>query len=42
MAGNPDYIVSMWLDDTGRLMLFGALGLQSLGALLLYRLARLR
>ncbi|RZL97374.1 MAG: secretion system protein [Variovorax sp.] len=42
MAGNPDYIVRMWLDATGRLMLFGALGLQSLGALLLYRLARLR
>jgi tight adherence protein B len=42
MAGNPDYIVRMWLDDTGRSMLFGALGLQSLGALLLYRLARLR
>ncbi|MGF6527811.1 type II secretion system F family protein [Variovorax sp. PvP013] len=42
MAGNPDYIVRMWLDGTGRTMLFGALGLQSLGALLLYRLARLR
>jgi tight adherence protein B len=42
MMTNSDYIVRMWLDATGRLMLFGAFGLQSLGALMLYRLARLR
>jgi len=42
MLTNADYVVRMWLDDSGRLMLFGAFGLQSLGAFLLYRLARLR
>lgn len=42
MLTNSDYVVRMWLDATGRVMLFGALGLQSLGVLMLYRLARLR
>ena len=42
MVTNADYVVRMWLDASGRLMLFGALGLQTLGVLLLYRLARLR
>jgi tight adherence protein B len=39
---NGDYFVRMWLDGTGRIMIFSAFGLQALGVLLLYRLARLR
>jgi tight adherence protein B len=38
---NASYFIRMWDDPTGRSMLYGALGLQLLGAFLLYRLARL-
>lgn len=38
---NGDYFARMWTDPTGQAMVVGALGLQALGALLLYRLARL-
>ncbi|QHE86450.1 type II secretion system F family protein [Hydrogenophaga sp. BPS33] len=38
---NGDYFSHMWTDATGRMMVFGALGLQAMGGLLLYRLARL-
>ncbi|KPU89168.1 secretion system protein [Variovorax paradoxus] len=38
---NPDYFMRMWDDTTGQLLVFGAIGLQMLGAALLYRLARL-
>ncbi|QNK69449.1 type II secretion system F family protein [Variovorax sp. PAMC26660] len=37
---NPAYFLRMWHDTTGQYMVFGALGLQLLGAFLLYRLAR--
>lgn len=38
---NPDYFMRMWQDSTGQMLVFGAVGLQLLGAILLYRLARL-
>ncbi len=38
---NGDYFAHMWLDPTGKLLVFGALSLQAIGGLLLYRLARL-
>ncbi|RQO45645.1 secretion system protein [Variovorax sp. KBW07] len=38
---NPDYFMRMWQDSTGQMLVFGAVGLQLLGAALLYRLARL-
>ncbi|BAN27511.1 type II secretion system F family protein [Caballeronia insecticola] len=39
---NPEYFQSMWADTLGRRLVYGALGLQALGAYLLYRLARQR
>lgn len=41
VANNPDYFLRMWHDGTGRMMVFGGAGLQLLGAVLLYRVARL-
>lgn len=38
---NPAYFMRMWNDTTGQYMVFGAVTLQILGAVLLYRLARL-
>lgn len=38
---NPGYFMGMWNDDTGRILIFSAAGLQLTGAVLLYRLARL-
>ena len=38
---NPAYFYRMLNDSTGQALLFGAVGLQVFGALLLYRLARL-
>ena len=38
---NGAYFARMWNDPTGQLLVFGAVGLQALGALLLYRLARI-
>jgi Flp pilus assembly protein TadB len=32
----------MWFDHTGRVLMLGALALQVVGAISLYRLARLR
>jgi tight adherence protein B len=37
---NPTYFVGMWGDSTGRTLIFSSLGLQLVGAGLLYRLAR--
>lgn len=37
---NAGYIMLMWKDSTGRLMLLGALGLEVIGAFMLYRLAK--
>jgi tight adherence protein B len=39
---NPKYFGSMWYDESGRHLVYGALALQTLGAYLLYRLTRLR
>lgn len=39
---NPDYFLRMWSDAAGRSLLFGSLGLQALGAFMLYRLARIK
>ncbi len=39
---NAPYFMSMWLDPTGQKMIFAAFALQATGALLLYRLARIR
>lgn len=41
IATNAAYFGSMWNDASGRTLVFFALGLQGIGALLLYRLARL-
>lgn len=38
---NAGYFLRMWQDDTGRYLIYGAGALQVLGAVLLYRLARL-
>ena len=38
---NGTYFARMWTDPTGQAMVIGAVGLQAVGALLLYRLARL-
>lgn len=38
---NGDYFARMWTDPTGQAMVLGALALQAVGGLLLYRLARL-
>lgn len=38
---NASYFTRMWEDPTGRMMIFSAMGLQLLGATILYRLARL-
>lgn len=38
---NAAYFMRMWQDDSGRMMIYGAAGLQVAGALMLYRLARL-
>jgi tight adherence protein B len=38
---NGDYFARMWTDPTGQAMVLGALVLQAVGGLLLYRLARL-
>ena len=37
---NPQYFVSMWLDATGRHLIYGAAALQLGGIFLLYRLAK--
>ncbi|WP_414444975.1 type II secretion system F family protein [Burkholderia sp. 22PA0099] len=42
IATNPKYFTSMWMNDTGRLVLYVAFALQALGVFLLYRMARLR
>jgi tight adherence protein B len=41
IISNPGYFLRMWHDATGQMMIFGAVGLQVLGTVLLYRLARL-
>lgn len=42
IVANPAYFASMWNDRSGRELVWAALGLQATGALLLYRLTRLR
>jgi tight adherence protein B len=39
---NPRYFDTMWVDPLGRRLVYTAVGLQMLGAYLLYRLAKLR
>ncbi|MDP9882423.1 tight adherence protein B [Variovorax boronicumulans] len=41
IMNNPSYFLGMWNDDTGRMLVLMGVGLQALGALLLYRLARI-
>ncbi|MNR24932.1 hypothetical protein D3C85_1420490 [compost metagenome] len=38
---NPAYFLGMWNDDSGRMLVLTGVGLQALGGLLLYRLARI-
>ena len=38
---NPSYFLGMWQDDTGKLLVLSSGGLQVLGGLLLYKLARI-
>ncbi|RMO77855.1 type II secretion system F family protein [Pseudomonas syringae group genomosp. 3] len=40
LAVNPDYLLQMWSDDSGRIMLSMAFGLQILGCLMLWRMLR--
>lgn len=40
ILSNPQYVFSMWADPTGRMLIYCALGLQALGAFLLYRLGK--
>lgn len=40
LAVNPTYLMRMWNDDTGRLMLLFAFGMQTLGCLALWRMLR--
>jgi len=42
MISNPSYFQSMWSDPFGQRLVYIALGLQVLGAFLLYRMARLK
>lgn len=41
ISNNPSYFLGMWNDGSGRVMVLVAVGLQLLGGVLLYRLARL-
>ena len=41
IATNPSYFMRMWNDETGRMLIFSAAGLQLIGVGLLYRLSRL-
>lgn len=40
MTVNPGYLGTMWNDDTGRMLLFVAAGLQVLGAAIIYRMVK--
>ncbi|MNP01111.1 Bacterial type II secretion system protein F domain protein [compost metagenome] len=40
LAINPQYLLSMWTDESGRRMLLGAFLLQATGCLLLWRMLR--
>lgn len=40
ILSNPSYVFSMWADSTGRVLIYSAVGLQLLGAVLLYRLGK--
>ncbi|MBI0328825.1 type II secretion system F family protein [Burkholderia plantarii] len=42
VSTNPRYFTAMWINESGRLVLYVAFGLQMLGGYLLYRMARLR
>ncbi|WP_447778601.1 type II secretion system F family protein [Variovorax boronicumulans] len=41
IMNNPSYFLGMWNDGTGRMLVLMAVGLQALGGILLYRLARI-
>jgi len=41
IMNNPSYFLGMWNDGTGRMLVLTGFGLQALGGLLLYRLARI-
>lgn len=40
LLSNPDYLIAMWNDQSGRLMLATAFGLQAVGSLALWRMLR--
>ncbi|NVL28716.1 type II secretion system protein F, partial [Pseudomonas syringae pv. actinidiae] len=40
LAVNPDYLLHMWNDGSGQIMLSMAFGLQVLGCLMLWRMLR--
>ncbi|WP_186125961.1 type II secretion system F family protein [Burkholderia gladioli] len=42
ISNNPKYFTAMWMNDSGRTVLYLAFGLQIFGGFLLYRMARLR
>lgn len=41
IMNSPSYFLGMWNDETGRMLVLIGVGLQALGGLLLYRLARI-
>ncbi|MCY1232990.1 Type II secretion system (T2SS), protein F [compost metagenome] len=41
IMNNPSYFLGMWNDDSGRMLILVGIGLQALGGLMLYRLARI-
>jgi len=40
MIVNPGYLMTMWNDDTGRIMLFAALGMDLTGTFVMWRMLR--
>jgi len=41
LSSNPGYLIGMWTDPTGRLLLMAAVAMQVLGMALLFRMARI-
>ncbi|MEX0615187.1 MAG: type II secretion system protein, partial [Methylophaga sp.] len=37
---NPGYMLTMWQDDSGKIMLMAALGFQGIGAFILWRMIK--
>ena len=40
MVANPNYLMTLWNDETGRYMLFGALAMELTGSFVMWRMLR--